>query len=58
MSLPLNEAAGSVDMLELLLEAMKAKYSSGQEILVNGEDVPEIMREARGCSLRMISGDR
>ena len=41
LSLPLNEAAGSVDMIEILLEAMNVKYSNEQEILVNIEKVTE-----------------
>ena len=49
VSLPLNEVAGSVDMLELLPEAMKARYSSGQEILINEEEVPELRKPFKGA---------
>lgn len=39
MSLSLNEVVGSLEKLELLQVAMKVKYSSSQEILINEEEV-------------------
>ena len=44
LSLPLNEAAGSVHMIEILPEAMNAKYSNEQEILVNIEKVTDVKK--------------